>query len=173
MSRIATIFASLLVIFLLGVFYTWPQYQRILGFTAELQERNTELKLKKDYFASVKKVAEELDQYKEEIAKVDSAIPVNPFLPSLFNFTKETAAQNGFVLTKVGRFGVSSSREQQGLREIAFDVSLAGEYSALENLLSALEQSARIIEAENIIFTVREKGDSNPPLELKLKAYSY
>lgn len=173
MSRIATIFISLLVIVLLGVFYTWPEYQRVLGLTSELQERNTELRLKKNYFDSVKKADEDLKGYKEEIAKIDSAIPEKTSLPSLLNFINKTASENGLILSRIGKFSTRQSQDQSSLKEIFLEISLAGEYSALDSFLSALEKSSRIIEADSIVFSLTDQGSKESPFKIQLRAYSY
>ena len=173
MSRITTIFISLLVVFLLGFFYAWPQYHRVIGLTADLQERKIELELKKDYFTSVEKAAQELEQYKEEVVKIDSAIPTKSSLPSLFNFVGTTASQNGLILAKIGKFSVSPSREREGIKDIFLEVTLAGSYSSFKNFLAALEKTSRIIKAENIIFKAPKPEEDSFSFDLKLKAYSY
>lgn len=173
MSRITTIFISLLVVFLLGFFYAWPQYQRVSGLMNELQERKTELKLKKEYFVSVKEAASNLESYQEEIAKIDSALPSKPFLPSLFRFANDAAAQNGLIMTEVGKFSVTPSRNRPELKEIFLEVSLSGPYSSLRNFLSAVEKSSRMIEIDSLVFDSAEAKDNTSPFSLKLKAHSY
>jgi len=164
MSRVATIFVSLLAVFLLGIFYAWPQYQRVSSLMNELQEKNIELKVKKDYFNSVKQAAEELNGYQEEIAKVDSAIPSRPFLPSLFHFVSQISSQNGLILTKVGKFSVSPAKDKPDLK---------GPYPATKSFLASLEKSSRIIEVESIDFAPDKAGNEGSPFTLRLKTHSY
>ncbi|KKQ77235.1 MAG: hypothetical protein US98_C0009G0009 [Parcubacteria group bacterium GW2011_GWC1_38_6] len=173
MSRVATIFVSLLAVFLLGIFYAWPQYQRVSSLMNELQEKNIELKVKKDYFNSVKQAAEELNGYQEEIAKVDSAIPSRPFLPSLFHFVSQISSQNGLILTKVGKFSVSPAKDKPDLKEIMIEVSFSGPYPATKSFLASLEKSSRIIEVESIDFAPDKAGNEGSPFTLRLKTHSY
>lgn len=171
MSRITIITITIPLIIILGTFFTWPQYQSVRGLGIEIREKNQELQSKEEYFSKVKDVSKQLEEYQEEVLKIDSSLPSDPSLPSLFNFLDKTAAESGMILVQVGGFSISPSRTKNGLKEILADISVSGDYESFKNFTTALENTSRIIELENINFAYSEK---EPLLfRLKIKAYSY
>lgn len=173
MSRITTISICLLIVFVVGFFLVWPQYQNFRELTAEVRARKTELQYKEEYFSNLRKISEELKNYELEISKIDSALPSDPFLPSLFNFLTKTAAQNGLILKDIGKFSVTSSREKPEIKEIYLEIIVTGSYPAFKNFLSALEKTARFVEVENIAFSFPKLEEEMFSFNLKIKAYSY
>ena len=174
MPRITTISISILIVFVVGFFFTWPQYQNLRNITAEVREKKVELQYKEEYFSNLRKTSEELKNYESEISKIDSVLPSGLFLPSLFNFLDKTASQNGLILKQVGKFSVISSKEKpERIKEIHLEITISGSYPAFKNFLSALEKTARFVEAENIVFSFPKSEEEHFSFDLKIKAYSY
>ena len=179
MSRPTTILISLCGVFLIGFFWLSPQYQNLKNLNLKIGEKKAELQHKEEYYSNLKKISEESKNYESELSKIDSALPLDPSLPSLFNFLEKTAAQNGLILKNFGTFSVTPSatpsEEQPEITEIKsiyLDITVAGSYPALKNFLSALEKTARFVEAENISFSSPKEKEPFS-FNLTIKAHSY
>ena len=158
---------------LLLLFFINPQFANWKIASAELRERRTELNLKKVYFANLAKIAQELNQYPEEIAKIDSAIPNRPFLPSVFNFLEVSATENGLILEQIGKFSVLSNKERSNIKESFIDITFNGLYPDFKNFISAVEKSARIVNADNVVLDLTKTEDDLITFDLKIKSNSY
>lgn len=172
MSRLGTILINFLIAFLIGYFLILPKYQTLKDLKLTLQEKKAELQYKEEYFSNIKKISEELKKYELELAKIDSAFPPDPSLPSLFNFLEKASSQNGLILKSIGPFQITFSEEKLGIKEIYLNIVVTGSYPAFKNFLSTLEKTARLIEIENINFAFPEKEES-PAFNLKIKTHSY
>jgi len=172
MSRTTAILISLLGVFIIGFFLIFPQYQNLKETNLKIQEKRTELQYKEEYFSNLKKISEELKNYELELSKIDSALPSDPSLPSLFNFLEKASSQNGLILKYVGSFSVTPSEKKPEIKEIDLNITVAGSYPAFKNFLSTLEKIARFVEVENVAFSF-PKEEEPFSFNLKIKAYSY
>ena len=170
MSRLTSIFINFAIVFLLGYFWIFPQYQDLQEVNAELRNKRAELQQKEDYFSKIEKAAQALERYKTELSKIDSALPSEPSLSSILNIVERSATENGLILRDVGDFKVADFERES--REIRLEIGLVGAYPALKNFLSALERNSRLIIAENIIFST-PKPTEPFIFNLIVKTYSY
>lgn len=183
MNKQIVIFISLLTILSLGIFLIWPKYQTLKEIQLKVSEKKTELQYKEEYFANLEKISQELEKYKEELAKINSALPEDPSLPTLYNFLEKASSQNGLILKKIGDFSIAplvppqetTTQEAASgeIKEIRLGFEVAGSYSALKNFLATLEKSARLIEVEVISFSSPKAGENLFSFELTIKTYSY
>ena len=172
MSRLTIISITLPIILLVGFFFTWPQYQNVRNLGLEVQAKQNELQNKEEYFSKIKETSDELKNYEAEVSKIDSALPSDPFLPSLFNFLDKTANQNGLILKQLGSFSVVDSKAKPDIKEINIGITVSGSYPAFKNFLSALEKTARLVEVDDIIFSYPSAKET-PSFDLVIKAHSY
>lgn len=173
MSRLTIISITIPIIILAGFFFTWPQYQAVRNLSLEVQAKQDELQTKGEYFSKIKETSDQLKNYEAEFSKIDSALPADPFLPSLFNFLENTASQNGMVLKQIASFSVTSSKTRTGIKEINIGIVVTGSYSAFKNFLSSLEKTARLIEVDNVSLSYPSKTKDIPSFSLTVKAYSF
>ena len=175
MSKIFNIIICGVVIGLLVFFLVWPEMQDLESLKSELSRKKLELQYKGEYFSHLRNLSNELEQYQEDLAKIDSALPAAPSLPSLFDFFQKTTSENGLVLRSIN-FSLPSSQtreeitaftgeeesiSQQSLtevQEIRFSLGLSGSYSAFKNFLFALERSARFWEVESFSLSPKVIG---------------
>jgi Tfp pilus assembly protein PilO len=142
----------------------WPKYQQLKNVNSDISVRTGEFDSNEEYFSSLAQISKELDKYKEEISKIDSALPEDPSVPSFLNFLQETCSQTGMLLDSIGPASISSS--EGNVKEISLTLQVQGSYSSFKNFLSVLEKSSRLVETENISFS--SPRDEKSPLTFKL-----
>ena len=164
---------SLLLIFAIGAVFS--KYQELTLLKSESKNKNAELQYEKEYFSKLSDVSKKLEKYKENLAKINSALPMNPRLPDLLNFLQKTSSQSGLVLKKIG-LPLSKLNKNEDwnpeIQETAFNITVAGSYFAFKNFLSVLEKSARMIALETVSFSSPQE-EISWTFNLRLKTYSY
>ena len=170
MPRPIIIAISFYLILALGILLISPKYQDLNLAKKTIEEKKDKIQIKEEYFSNLRKISDELERYSESLAKIDSALPPEPFLPDLFNFLQGISSQNGLILKEI-RLGTSGQRLPK-IRETYLSFSVLGFYPSFKNFLSNLEKSARSIEVENIDFTLSIK-EAPTSFDLKIKVYSY
>lgn len=162
---------SLFIILVLGVVLVLPKYQDLKSLQEKISQKRAELQYTQDYFSDLNKLSTELKKYSAELSKIDSALPLDPSLPSLFRFLQKTSSESGLVLKRLGQVSSNSLPERGKLKEYSLDLSLSGSYLSFKSFLSALEKTARLIEIESFSFSSLE----GPPFtfSLKIKFHSY
>ncbi len=153
---IISIFLSVLLI-LAGIFFWWPKIEEVLDLRIKLQIKEAEVKHREEYPKKLIALSQELEQYSDELDKIDSALPKEPSIPVLFNYIQKTTSENGLILENVNLSGISSSKDKSGVREITFSVSAAGSYSSFKNFLTAIYTNARLIDIRSISFSSPEE----------------
>ena len=155
LSRI-TLYISIALLLLSiggGYFFWWPQYQEFTQRKTELERKDEELQQKKEYIASLTILSDKLGEYTEEMAKVDSALPVEPSIPSLFSYFLKSTAQNGVMMDSFSYGGIITESSQQGVQKISFSLSISCSYSACKNYLDVLYKNARFFEVKSLSFS--------------------
>lgn len=174
MPRIIIIISICLLISLVvgGILFWWPNFRDFLSSREELEIKEAQLKQKEEYFAKLNTLSEELKKYPQELAKIDSALSVDPSVSALFSFVQKASSESGLVLRNLNLGKISSSKEKAGVNEISFYISVSGTYFAFKNFLSTVYRSSRIIEIDNINFFY--PGEDNLfSFDLSLTSYSY
>lgn len=170
--RFIVIAICLIVSLGLGFGIILPKHQGIKNLQFEIEKKEIELRYKEEYFSHLWEISEKLKEFEKSLAKIDSAIPQEPSLPSLFNFLEKISSQSGLLLKKVGPVSSVSLDEKPEIQEHSFSISLLGSYSAFKNFLTSLEKSARLIEVKSISFSSPKKGTSFD-FNLLIKVHSY
>ena len=192
MSRIVPIIsiALLLLLILGGVFLWWPKYEEFRNLKQELAIKTKELQQKQEFFNKLNELVQKLEGYKEQLAKIDTVISPKPDFSSLLYFLQRVANEKGVILTSL-KFQKSSplkikkvvtvgevseiKEEETGIQENFFDFNITGTYPAFRNFLSDLENSARLIEVENISLSAATPDEEETEIksfEFKIKVYS-
>jgi len=179
-------FTSLFTVFSFLFFITitptvlWPKFQEIQGVKENIEAKEAEIKTAEEYFSDLEKTKTKLEEYQTEIAKIDSALPDDPSVPTFFDFLQKVSSQSGLILERLSSFVTAPSTNFPGFQETVFSFDVRGSYSSLKNFVSVLEKSARLIEMENIAFASAVKSEINPPKEkdlftfsLRVRVYSY
>ncbi len=178
MSR-PILIVSILLVFLIvlgGYFFWWPEYQNFQGLKLALEKKKAEFEQAEKYLSGLKTLSDKFAGYRDEVAKVDSALPSEPSIPALFDFIQKTGSQNGLILEEINldKLPLGEGR----IRKIPFSITVSGAYPAFKNFLSAVYRNARLIEVNSINFSspiAEEKGGGSNFFKfvLNLEAHSY
>jgi len=173
LNSIPLIIASCFILSLvLGIVLLWPRYQNLKELQESVSQKETEIQQQEQYFSNLSQIEEKIRKYDKELAKINSALPEDPSLPSLFNFLQKASSQSGLILKGISPFEISLLESSPNLKEIQFSFQVSGPYSSFKDFLSTLENSARLIEVENISFSSPKEGELFN-FNLRVKVYSY
>ncbi|MBI2644309.1 MAG: type 4a pilus biogenesis protein PilO [Candidatus Wildermuthbacteria bacterium] len=137
----------------------WNEYT-ILGRTNENIRQS--IQNKKQYFDNLTQLDENLSSYKEELAKIDYALPEGMETPFLYHFFRGIASQSGSVLKDISIADAKAEKGAQSqLKEIAIDLSFTGSYESLKAFLQTLRSSAKIFYVESIEIAPEEREKSS------------
>lgn len=154
-----------------------PEYEELKNLRERVATRGNFVQNRKDYLASLEESKEEIEAHRLDIEKMRNGLPEDPETSYLLELAQDAVYKEGIILKKIG--GVSTSivkREgSRELKETAVSIEIRSSYENFLNLLNRFEKSARLIEIDNISFSVaEEEGISSSLLdfEIALKTYS-
>lgn len=175
MNRIIIIVAGVVIALIFGLVLVWPQYQKLQVLNSDIYNKQESLRSQRAYFAQVKEISAQLQEYPESLSKISDALPQDPALASLANFLQTNAAQTGLILKKIVLGGtVAPSENKKSFTETQLILQVAGSYKAFKDFLSLIEKSARMIEVQNISIEIPPKeSKESPTFTLDLKTTSY
>ncbi len=150
----------------------WPNFQDLKIIQKKVQEKRIELETKEDYLLKLNQDKAKLEEYEEELSKINSALPDSPSPASLFNYLQVVSSESGLILEKIGSFGTSPPGDLLDIQETNFSIGVVGTYASFKDFLLALEKSARLIKVENISSSFARE-ESLFVFNLRIKVYSY
>lgn len=177
----------LFIILVLVFFLVAPEYKTFTKLQAELGEKTAEYNAEFGYYNAIAATYADLQSRKDDIAKIDDALPSEPSLGKVVYFLQKTATENGMMirdlfLSKSSSAGAQDAKTNK-IRDIVFSMDVLGSYSSLEKFIIALEKSSRIFEVTNISFgsSGQELGTSQTQFQiqqvlnynLQIKTHSY
>jgi Tfp pilus assembly protein PilO len=168
------IFISLLLI--LGITFFWlPQYRELSDLRLKVAEKKEELRNKEQYFSRLDELAERLRAFDQELAKIESALPLSPDIAETFHFIDATASKNGLILgkTNIGRTIPLELGKEGSMMKTQLSFSVFGSYQALKSFLSELQTSSRLIFAEAISLKEPEEREGIFSFDFIVRTYSY
>ncbi|MCX6719852.1 MAG: type 4a pilus biogenesis protein PilO [Candidatus Staskawiczbacteria bacterium] len=175
----------------LAYFLVFPEYETFGQLRTQLGEKRAEANAKIDYYAAIDKAFFDLQNRKDDIKKIDDALPQNPDLGQTIYFLQKTAIGNGMIiknlfLSKSSQTALASTAKNAkvGIKDIVFSMNVTGDYVSLENFMIALEKSSRVFEITNISFgsSSQQSAVSSTPqfqssqtydFNLQIKTHSY
>lgn len=160
---IISVFAFLILILLI-----FPQYQNWKIASLRLMALKEDEKKQNEYFNSLKQIESDLENYKDALKKIHTALPENPALPELLNFVQKLASQSGLYLKKIGSIEAQEVPKMQ-LKEVKIEIVLSGDYQGFKKFVSGLERSARLIEIADINFSYPLEAEKKQEGEQKKK----
>lgn len=149
------LFTILILIFFLVV----PEYKTFKKLRVDLGEKKAEYNAEFDYYAEITKKYYELQNRKEDLEKVDNALPEDSNLGRIVYYFQKTASENGMIIKDLFLSRSSATKDSGNINEIVFSIDLIGNYSSLGSFLSSLEKSDRIFEVTNISFGSGPSGE--------------
>jgi len=160
MSKVFIISISLFSILIFGNFAFLPHYRDLRALRTEINEKNAELASIEEYFAQIEFLSQELQQYPEELGKIEFALPANPDFAPFFAFLQRACSENGLIFKKINSFKALTHEkgEKTDKSEVRFEAS--GDFNSLLNFLTILEKSVRMIEVVKISFSSPEQDET-------------
>lgn len=180
MKKLFIIVFLFFIAFLLGVYLTWPQYLKFREGENTVNFLQNDFEKKKTYFEELEGLDEKLTKHKSALDKINTALPEESFLPSLFHFIQKRASASGLILSDVSpgksikgkeAIGKEEEKEKVNIEELYVNVSVAGTLSSFEDFLRAIEVSARMIEIDNV--TLEESKEDELSFNLLLRTHYY
>ncbi len=180
---IAIIICLILILFL-GIGLVVSNYQKLSLFKLRVREKTVELQSEKDYFSKIDTFSKKLKENEESLAKINSSLTIGPEISNLCYFFQKAVSRSGLVLKKISPGTTNNIEEKlikegwsEELQQTETNLTVAGSYNSFKNFLSTLEKTARMIEIENISFSIIpvKEGEIESPIDfnLKIKTYSY
>jgi Tfp pilus assembly protein PilO len=166
----------LFIVVVLSFFLVVPEYKNFKQLQVQFVETKAEYDAQNTYYVDITKVYEELYARREEISKIDNALPLDPPLGKLIYYLQQTGKDNGLIVKDL--FLSKSSLLEQSkdspltIKEIVFSTDVLGNYQSLKNFIVSLEKSSRIFEVSNISFG-SEEGSLLQNYSLQIKTFSY
>jgi len=143
---------TLFIILLLIFFLVSPEYKKFKVLQTELGIKKAEYTAEFEYYSEIVKNYYQLKSRPDDIKKIDSALPSEPNLGKLVYYIQEEATKNGLVVKNLFLTKSSTSTTSNTIKDLAFSLSLVGNYSSLESFLTSLQSSARLFEIASISF---------------------
>lgn len=142
-----TAFAVLLMLFFLVV----PQYKQLQKLQVELAQKTAEFNSQYDYYAEITKNYFIIQSKKEDIQKIDDALPKGANLGELMYYLQKKVKDNGLILKTIF-LSQSTADTSSGVKDLTFSLSFNGDYTSLNQFIESLENSARIFDISNLNF---------------------
>ena len=151
----------LLVSIAVGAVLDWPRYKDLKAARAGIAQKQIDIKYADEKAAGLAEIEEKLAGFTEELEKIDSALPSDPDLPSLFLFLEAAAEKDGLRMGEFPSVSMPADASRPGLKEISFSFSVSGPYSAFKNYLETLRSTARLIQVESFSFSAPKNENSS------------
>lgn len=165
---------NFLLSFSLFFLVIFPKAQTFFDWNNEILEKDSELRYQEENFQELREISEKLKTYENSLSKIDSALPRAASVPLFLDFIQKASAQSGLSLKTISP-SLNASAEKEGgggvIKEMRVNLTVSGSYSDFMGFLSFLENSARLIEVENISFASSEKSPLS--FNLTIKTHSY
>lgn len=166
-------FLSILVI----VFLVPMVYKNFLIAKGNLKAEQERLEQQSAYFEEIRRSEEELKDYAPSLAKVETAIPNGPSVPSTIRYIEAIAHNSGIILSDIGDFETVPFGDHPRLQETKFKIEIEGlSYDEVKRFFYEVEGSAKtfLIEEATIDRTEdMESGAVRFEGEATIKTYSY
>lgn len=186
------------VSFLLVLYIVVPNYSQSRALQKQVETKQLELQEKQNYFAKIKEISSNLEEYQEFLDKIEKALPQEVSLASLLSFFQTQALASGLVMKNLspqeevpqatptktgggageGKTEESAKAPEEKIKETGFRLTVDGPFASLEDFLHNLEKSSRLIEVKNVAFKEGKPGErEGEPVtfefNLAVNVYSY
>ena len=190
MNKPITIAVCFFLSLVLAIGLTWPRYQEFTAAQRKVQIARSELQFREEYLEKLRNVSEQLKKYKEPLSKINSALPDDLLLPTLFDLIESQAAQTGLTLKKINVKETVLAFEEDIPEEVFFEeympeedvlklqktkilLNVLGSYDSFKDFIFVMENSARLIKIENISFDSPKEKEDPFAFNIEIKIHSY
>ena len=171
MNKFYIIIACFTLAIIGGSLFTFPKYQAIDTYRNQIERTQQRIIIARADAELFQRYRRKIEQdFKEELEKIDTSIPDDVDLLSLFNFLQEAAAHRGLRLIQIDSF--STHQVTETIKGTSITFSISGPYFHFKEFLRHLSQSARLINVQSISFASAEE-EEDFGFSLTIKVYSY
>lgn len=154
---------------LAAFFFTWPALQDLQFLLLEKRSKLAEFENRQAYFANLASLQTQLKDFEPLLAKLDSALPEDTFLPSLYQLIQEISADSGLVLKSIV---AQVEKTESPVQTIDLQLKIAGSYESFKSFLKNIQNAWRLISIDSLTFVSPKAGPSFE-VSLRMQAYSY
>lgn len=172
--------AIVLFLSLVSIFYlVMPKYNAYQDKLTQIGIEEAKFNGQDAYYSTITKDYNQLMQYKDNLSKIDDALPSKSAFDLLINLLYKKSTDSGIVIQSISGANTQKAGTRSSVKEIDLSLGLFGSYPAFKNFLYSLEKSARIIESQDSNFSIAVPSIQNPnsqdsyPIKLDIKVYSY
>ncbi len=165
--NLIVIFFAAILLFLAG--FIFKKYENLSLLRGEISIKEDELQSQEEYFDKLQDISSKLQENKDLLDKIKSALPSNPETPELLAFVQKSASQSNLVLGDINLGLISLDKD---VKKTKVNFLLTGDYLGLKKFISFIENSSRLIDIDSIYFSYPEKGELFK-FNLKITVYSY
>lgn len=172
--------AIVLFLSLVAIFYlVMPKYNAYQDIMKKIGIEEAKFNGQDAYYSAINKNYNQLMQYKDNLSKIDEALPSKSAFSLLMNLLYKKSADSGIVIQSISGTNTQAAGPGKSVKEIDLSLSLSGSYPAFKNFLYSLEKSARIIDNQDFNFSVAQPSSQNPnpqsvyPIKLDIKVHSH
>ena len=147
----------------------FKKYEALNLVKGQISIKEDELQYQEEYFQKLKSISDKLQENKDSLLKIESALPESPQVPELLAFIQKSASQSGLMLGDIN-LGLMSTEDN--INKIKVNFILIGDYIGFKKFIPFIENSSRLININSIHFSYPEKGELFK-FNFKITAYSY
>lgn len=173
MNHLFVITGIIVIIFVTAAFWAFPVYQEYKEISAELAGKETQFQNREKYFSQLTSIEERLESFEDELVRLNTALPDDSSLPSLYNLIQRLSSESGLILRQISAVeDATEVLEDVQAKTTAVSLNLEGSYEGLKTFLSRTQTAPRLLDVVSV-------GFESPSSELSfqftvhLNAFSY
>lgn len=151
------LFISVIAVIFFAIFAIRPTLQTMADLVKEIQDKEELVKQLDSKLASLNTAQEQYGQYSDRFYLLDEALPKRPSLLNALKIIEKIASENGLIIQDITVSNLPDEKvtAQAGSAQrdfVSFNLTLAGEYLNLRQLVESLIQSQRVFIVEQVNF---------------------
>ena|SRR3989344_5245181 len=157
-KTVSTIILFIIILILVFLFVL-PKYHESKDLQSELFKKQLEYNNKSVYYAEISKVVANIDSKKDDVEKINTALPSDFSFAPLMYFLQKEATDSGLAIQSIRFSKISERTPQKAIRDNNFSISMSGSYQGLRTFLSSLDKSVFLFEVKSISFQSVQNPD--------------
>jgi len=129
-----------------------PQYQQAAALQQSLLQKQQEYYSDSAYNTKLSQTIQKINDQKDNLAKIDDALPSDFALAPMVYFFQKNASDNGLALMSTSLNQISPASENSQVKIVTFSLSLSGTYEHFKKFLGSMDNSARLFDVNSITF---------------------
>ena len=180
MNHLFVIIGVIVIIFVIAAFWAFPMYQEYKEISAELVEKETQFQNREKYFSELVSIEQRLESFEDELVKLNTALPDDSSLPSLYNLIQRLSSESGLILRQISAVE-DATRALKDTTEVldevqtkttAVSLNLEGSYEGLKTFLRRTQTAPRLLDIVSVGF-ISPSSELSFQFTVHLNAFSY